>query len=930
MKSIPDEWFENEVTSRTVTLTPAMLARIERGKKLKAEQAKEVGKSAAAPFANGAGTTATKYSENQARDDHGRWTSGGSFSQVSAEKFIVARDASTRGQFLSSHSADELQDHKLYLAYDGKVGYALDTSGDLQNLFNNGGPKGAGTEALISAIKNGATTLDAFDNFLPGLYSRVGFKAVARLPFNREYAPEGWNYGRDGTPDVVFMAYRGGTRGTIKDRVGSFSVYRGTEGVSVSDYDDGKQHARDARMGARSNAGRTGVGGGVSHEIRAAEVGGALHRDEDGTGVRPPVLKYSPDQPRDDHGRWGSGGNITGVDYLLVETRARDNPRTESRYGDDRLPFKNAKDIQAFTQTMAKGFPASLLRVTMSVESRTGDVTMKIVGQTADEQSGFERQILFKEGVPPLVEHASFILAPELQGKGIAKEFLQSNIAAYKSIGVSTVELHANVDIGGYAWAKFGFLPVPGSIRALKDFGHLDENGKIKSPAALRALETLDNNKPRDLWKLADSAVGKEALLGTSWHGALHLDDPVAMRRFDNYIKRGSATAKIAGYKGAAVYEWKGTKPDGAVDGMWEFVNGPDVAKYSPDQPRDDHGRFGSGGSVSAIVVPHFMNREHVEGLIRNAREKAAADRKLSAEHRAVGNIGAADSLDEAAAEKEKFADEQEKSLATAITDYAEYQRQVVRYSAERLDAIKGEVNAMAKEQGFDPSRITVRTDDKTFVLNGETRHYSGSYDPSTGKIEVFADRVEPDTVRGLLAHEMMHDKFQVVYSAYEAERRRVMEDPFTAWGAKNAEGERTGMNADGSLPPASAGRYPAYQAFQENMSVPTLAKDDGVTSYSRDWWNAWETQNKTNAYAGEWAKSAINETFAEMARLTYTKQPITFMSRTPDGLLSRKDSSPVWAQMFADINRLYPTYRKAHGDQLVHDLDSIQLKPKA
>lgn len=38
-----------------------------------------------------------------------------------------------------------------------------------------------------------------------------------------------------------------------------------------------------------------------------------------------------------------------------------------------------------------------------------------------------------------------------------------------------------------------------------------------------------------------------------------------------------------------------------------------DVNKYSPDQPRDDHGRFGSGGgSKSSSTNPHEM-RQHLK-----------------------------------------------------------------------------------------------------------------------------------------------------------------------------------------------------------------------------------------------------------------------------------------------------------------------------
>lgn len=70
-------------------------------------------------------------------------------------------------------------------------------------MFNNGGSKGAGSHALAHAIENGGRTLDAFDPFLPRFYRQFGFRETSRMKFNRDYAPAGWDYDKDGEPDVV-------------------------------------------------------------------------------------------------------------------------------------------------------------------------------------------------------------------------------------------------------------------------------------------------------------------------------------------------------------------------------------------------------------------------------------------------------------------------------------------------------------------------------------------------------------------------------------------------------------------------------------------------------------------------------------------------------------------------------------------------------
>ncbi len=64
--------------------------------------------------------------------------------------------------------------------------------------------------AMLERLKQlGGLFMDNFDIYLTKQYEKAGFKVVARLPFNEEFAPEGWN--AEGSPlknkpDVVFMA----------------------------------------------------------------------------------------------------------------------------------------------------------------------------------------------------------------------------------------------------------------------------------------------------------------------------------------------------------------------------------------------------------------------------------------------------------------------------------------------------------------------------------------------------------------------------------------------------------------------------------------------------------------------------------------------------------------------------------------------------
>ena len=88
------------------------------------------------------------------------------------------------------------------------IDYALhpmeDGNGDIISVHNNEPTiHNIGATLIDNAKVNGDNQLDHFDGFLSDLYSNAGFEEYDRWKFNRQYAPENWNYERDGEPDVV-------------------------------------------------------------------------------------------------------------------------------------------------------------------------------------------------------------------------------------------------------------------------------------------------------------------------------------------------------------------------------------------------------------------------------------------------------------------------------------------------------------------------------------------------------------------------------------------------------------------------------------------------------------------------------------------------------------------------------------------------------
>jgi hypothetical protein len=91
-----------------------------------------------------------------------------------------------------------------------EAGYGfVSQSGDIKGVFkaNKESSEKTGDEVLKKAVKAGGIKLDNFDGYLTKIYERNGFVIASRIPFNEEYAPEGWNKEAHGTPDVVAMVY---------------------------------------------------------------------------------------------------------------------------------------------------------------------------------------------------------------------------------------------------------------------------------------------------------------------------------------------------------------------------------------------------------------------------------------------------------------------------------------------------------------------------------------------------------------------------------------------------------------------------------------------------------------------------------------------------------------------------------------------------
>lgn len=207
--------------------------------------------------------------------------------------------------------------------------------------------------------------------------------------------------------------------------------------------------------------------------------------------------------------------------------------------------------------------------------------------------------------------------------------------------------------------------------------------------------------------------------------------------------------------------------------------------------------------------------------------------------------------------------------------------------NVDRADKIASIAADTAKQLGFDPTLINVTDESRTFELNGKTLNYAGAAHLTgpqgentvrpKGTITLYTPHAGPESaIPGLTAHEVQHQKFQAFLNDYKDERERMEKDPdYEAtkpkWSAPDADGtihkltpgSDDFMRPDGTLKEPYDKRYPVYSAWQDAMATSTqdFAKTDGVSGYSRDWWDAWHA-GKANT------DQAMHETLAEIARV--------------------------------------------------------------
>ena len=141
------------------------------------------------------------------------------------------------------------------------------------------------------------------------------------------------------------------------------------------------------------------------------------------------------------------------------------------------------------------------------------------------------------------VHHDYFSIDKAFQSKGLSKDVFRVFYEQYKRIGVRYITVEANIDVGGYTWARYGFMAVDknAALKAWEFSGHYaHEVEKAKDfIEAYYKKNNLPSSSPFPMKLFTEGEwkeKGKRILCGTDWNGKIDLSDTAQRKTFENYL----------------------------------------------------------------------------------------------------------------------------------------------------------------------------------------------------------------------------------------------------------------------------------------------------------------------------------------------------------------------------------------------------------
>jgi hypothetical protein len=139
------------------------------------------------------------------------------------------------------------------------------------------------------------------------------------------------------------------------------------------------------------------------------------------------------------------------------------------------------------------------------------------------------------------VEHDIFFLPKSAEGKGLSKKIFRDLYKQYKNVGIETIEVHANLDVGGYTWSKYGFTANKGAYDDLLRWARRKIGRNFDDDDYNDFVQWISRYKGKDIpvYEVAyGKEYGKNLLLGSDWGGYIKFSNEKTKKIFEDYIAK--------------------------------------------------------------------------------------------------------------------------------------------------------------------------------------------------------------------------------------------------------------------------------------------------------------------------------------------------------------------------------------------------------
>jgi GNAT superfamily N-acetyltransferase len=463
-------------------------------------------------------------------------------------------------------------------------------------------------EIPIKGGADGRIVIDRLPDevFRPATIASLNGKAVTLDHPDDDVMPENWKELMVG----VVMEPRRGLNALDNLLIGDLMIYDPAAIKAIR-----SRQVREVSVGYKADYEETGLGRGKQRNIICnhlalvqdgrcgpiCRIGDKAfyprHEADCGCGACSTHDEWKEGDPRRDNGQFGSGGGGGRATKSEGSSAERAAPPAEKagkptsyKHADfEQAGFKFtaldqqhhaafAEHYNKYVKTDPAAFKARLtggLEGTLEIERAAGNKWIEYVEggkETPGDQGGWVYHgLLGGERKSDAIGEYGYLFDPEKkegefvlctlrkaeQGKGHAKRMLTQAIEQIKEMGIEKVNIHADMDMGGYSWARYGWVPSqkawvgPGNLKP-GDYpdhglraeiehriGNYDYYNKGKMSAEEKALfyKLVKSDDPKKVWILADSKFGKNLLYDMDWRGALDMNDPQAVQRLNSYLK---------------------------------------------------------------------------------------------------------------------------------------------------------------------------------------------------------------------------------------------------------------------------------------------------------------------------------------------------------------------------------------------------------